>query len=406
MFAGSGPVSAENWPQYNGPFHNRTSSERIAPTSKPTILWKIPTHTGFSSFVVGGGKVYTVVKRAMDGHNREVCIAVDVDSGKEGWSAATAPAKYNGQGNAGARDNRGGDGPRTTPSFYEGRVYVLDAQLGLHCLDGGTGRTIWKGDILREHEGRLPRWQNATAPLLDDGRVFVAGGGPGQSLLAFKASTGDVVWAAHDERMTHATPVAATIAGVRQIIFVTHSGLMAVAPKTGKVLWRQPYPFSVSSAASPVVYEDIVYCSAGYGVGAGAYRVKKNGTRMTTEQLWRKPNKLLNHWSTPVCRDGYLYGMFSFKKYGTGPLKCVDIRTGEVQWSAGGFGPGNCIAVGNHIVALSDAGAVVLVEQTQQAYREIFRTDAIDGKCWSSPSFSDGRLYVRSTMEGAALKFQ
>ena len=58
------------------------------------------------------------------------------------------------------------------------------------------------------------------------------------------------------------------------------------------------------------------------------------------------------------------------------------------------------------MVALSDAGEVVLVEPAPQEYREVFRSDVLDGKCWSSLAFSDGRLYVRSTKEGAALRFQ
>lgn len=47
-----------------------------------------------------------------------------------------------------------------------------------------------------------------------------------------------------------------------------------------------------------------------------------------------------------------------------------------------------------------------MVEPAPQEYREVFRSDVLDGKCWSSPAFSDGRLYVRSTKEGAALRFQ
>ena len=31
-------------------------------------------------------------------------------------------------------------------------------------------------------------------------------------------------------------------------------------------------------------------------------------------------------WSTPVHHAGYLYGMISFKQYGDGPLKCLDLH--------------------------------------------------------------------------------
>src|SRR5262245_29308050 len=95
--------------------------------------------------------------------------------------------------------------------------------------------------------------------------------------------------------------------------------------------------------------------------------------------------------------------MFSFKEYGKGPLKCVEHATGGARWRKDVFCPGNGILVGGTLVALSDAGEVVLGEPDPKAYRELARADVLDGKCWSSPAHSDGALYVRSTREGARL---
>ena len=65
---------------------------------------------------------------------------------------------------------------------------------------------------------------------------------------------------------------------------------------------------------------DIVYLSAGYGVGGAACRIQKQGGGFTATKLWFSPGNepVVNHWSTPVCKDGYLYGMFGFKKFKTG----------------------------------------------------------------------------------------
>ena len=70
-----------------------------------------------------------------------------------------------------------------------------------------------------------------------------------------------------------ATPTVGTIHGQQQVIFFTQKGLVSCEPKTGKVLWRHPYKYSVSTAASPIIAGDIVYCSAGYGVGATRWEV-------------------------------------------------------------------------------------------------------------------------------------
>ena len=47
------------------------------------------------------------------------------------------------------------------------------------------------------------------------------------------------------------------------------SGLVGVDIKNGKILWEQTHPCKVSTAASPVVDGDFVYCGTGYGVGGG-----------------------------------------------------------------------------------------------------------------------------------------
>jgi hypothetical protein len=74
-----------------------------------------------------------------------------------------------------------------------------------------------------------------------------------------------------------------------------------------------------------------------------------------------------------------------------------------VKWEQPGFGAGNVVAVGNDLVALADDGELVLVEARPDGYKELARTKAVTGKCWSTPALSNGRLYVRSTKESACL---
>jgi len=393
-------TSVGDWPQYNGAAGDRASSEDLVckdwSDGAPSVVWRIPTEAGFSSFAVAGERAFTLV--GVEG--AETLAAFRVEDGVELWASNLSTATYDGGGGAGADGNQGGDGPRSTPSVDGDRVYVFDASLVLHCVDAATGRQVWRRDVRADHKGQELRWQNAASPLVEGDRVLVVGGGSGQSLLAFDKHTGKLAWSTGDELMTHATPIAATIHGRRQVIFYVQSGLVACDPEDGEELWRAEYPYKVSSAASPVVYEDMVYVSAGYGVGAGVFRIQAQDAGFRVETLWQKRNKLINHWSTPVCHDGYLYGMFSFKKYGEGPLCCVSLETGEIQWTTPGFGPGNVIAVGETLVALSDAGDVVLAKLDPKEYAELARAHLVDGKCWSSPSFADGQLYVRSTQEG------
>jgi len=107
-----------------------------------------------------------------------------------------------------------------------------------------------------------------------------------------------------------------------------------------------------------------------------------------------------------VVKDGYLYGMFSFKEYGSGPLACVDIKTGKDMWKEGGFGPGQVILSGDKVIALSDKGEVVVAEAKPDKYTELKRDDVLEGKVWSYPVLAYNHLFARSTKEGVCLEIQ
>ncbi|HCN75931.1 MAG TPA: alcohol dehydrogenase [Verrucomicrobiales bacterium] len=404
----SAPVE---WGKFRGP--NNDGSVPAPQVSnwkgaRVKTLWKAETPKGFSSFAVAGGKAFTLVTGEYDGNSGEMIVCLDVRTGKELWSKPLSIiGKYDGGGDAGTNDNKGGDGPRSTPVVDGDKVYVIDSSLGVHCFSAAGGDLVWNRDVLKENAGVQIRWQNAASPVIEGNVLMMCGGGEGQALLGLDKTSGKVLWKGEDDKMTHATPVVADLLGTRQCIFFTQTGLVSVLPESGKVLWRQPYRFNISTAASPVVFEDIVYCSAGYGVGAGAYQISKSGSSWKSKEIWRKENDdFANHWSTPVVKDGHLYGMFSFKKYGEGPLACVDIRTGDMKWSTPGFGPGQVILAGDSIIALSDKGELVVVEANPRKYTELKREEVLEGKVWSYPVLAYNRLFARSTTEGVCLEFQ
>ena len=400
-------VLAGEWPQYRGPAHNGISTEKIAkwPEAGPKAVWKAPLTSGFSSITVADGVAATLVARDIEGAQREVVVALDAASGKELWAKPMAVAKYDGGGDSGTPENKGGDGPRSTPTIDGGNIYALDGKLMLSCFDTKTGAQKWTRDLMADHKGKAPSWQNAASPLIEGDLIYVAAGGPDESLLAINKKDGKTVWKGESDAITHATPTFGTILGQKQVIFFTQKGLVSCEPMSGKVLWRHPFKYAVSTAASPIICGDIVYCSAGYGVGAGAAKISKNGDEWSAAEMWRTTgNKIANHWSTPIYKDGYLYGMFQFKEYATGALKCVDVKTGEEKWSQPNFGPGNVTLVEDKLLALTDYGQVVLIQPNTEKYSELARFQAVTGKCWSTPTVADGRIYVRSTKEGACFE--
>ena len=396
---------AGDWSQYRGPNHDGTSTESISkkwPQEGLKNVWKTSLNTGFSTFAVSGGKAFTLVRG--ENTEEETCIGLDAKTGKKLWQTVVGKAKYPGGGDEGAQDNRGGDGPRSTPSVDGNRVYVLSANLNLFCLEADSGKPVWNKDLLTELGGKMIMWQSAASPLIEGDLIFVNGPAKGQALIAVNKKDGSIVWKGEDDVMTHASPIAATILDVRQVIFYTQTGLVSVKPATGEVLWRYKFPFAVSTAASPVVCGDIVYCSAGYGVGAGAAKITQTDGKFEAKEIWRTPKKLESHWSTPVYQDGYLYGIFGTKVYGKAPLKCIEAATGKEVWSQDGFGPGGLLLVNGQLLILDDRGNLVLAEASPKAYAEVSRFKALEGKCWNTLSLSDGFIYARSTTEGVCIE--
>ncbi|HEX3801158.1 MAG TPA: PQQ-binding-like beta-propeller repeat protein [Verrucomicrobiae bacterium] len=408
LFIGTVCARGSDWPQFRGPTHDGSSPEKILetwPASGLAEIWKVPLTDGFSSFAVADGKAFTLVTREVEGANQEVCVALDAKTGKELWAMPLGIAKYDGGGGSGASGNDGGDGPRSTPSYNHGKVYTYSSRMVLNCFDAETGKLAWSVDMIKEHNGRNIHWENAASPLIEGDLVYVAGGGSSEALIAFNKNDGKVVWKGENDGLTQSTPIAATIQGDRQVIFFTQTGLVSVEPKTGSVLWRFPFQFKTSTAISPVVSGDIVYCSAAYGVGAGACRISKADGKFTATELWKqRANVIQSHWATPVCHDGYLYGLFGQAKFAKAPLECVEMSTGKVLWSQEGFGPGGLTLVDGHVMVLSDAGDLVMVKATPDAYTETARSHILAGKCWNVAAISDGEVFARSTKEGVCLK--
>ncbi len=397
--------SAADWTHIMGPNVNRKTDEAVRSpwaADGPKKVWQIPTTGGFSSFVTGDGKAYTVLPLK----GRETAVAVDRKTGKTLWEVPLGPTGYRNGGDRGVPGNNGGDGPRATPVFAAGRVFVFGGKFDLYALDSATGRILWQRDLIKDFGGDEIVWSNAAAPLVLADRVLVAGGGEGQTFLAFRPNDGQVIWKSGNDKATHATPIVATIHGKEQALFRVERGLVSLDPVTGKELWHYPFPHRTATAPSPVVWNDIVNCASGYGIGAGACQVTRKGDKWEVTELWRLrgDRDAGSHWMTSVAHDGYLYGCFGHGEYGNASFKCIDIRTGKTMWQKAGFGHGQVIMAGNRLLATSDKGELTVIEPTPDGYRELARADIIEGKVWASPALSDGYVFLRSTTQGVCVQ--
>lgn len=398
-----------DWPQYRGPNHNGTSSERINKQWTGAVtnrLWLVSLTNGLSSFAVRGNCAFTQVRRELPAGEREVCIALNITNGMELWAT---PVEDNTFYSGGVGDTD--DGPRTTPAVDGDSVYVLSSYLNLYRLNATDGAVVWHKDLHAIYGSQFIGWQNAASPRVEDGLIFINANCGTNTLIAFRASDGEPAWRSQNEGMTHSTPVLTTMHGMRQLIFATQSGLVSLNPQTGARLWKYNYPFSytTSLAASPAVYEDMIFITAYYGMGSAVVRIVNSNSTFVPTQLWRS-NSLQSHWSTPVCYQGHLYGQFT--PDGTNAqLRCINMTNGALRWATNGFGRGSILLVDGHLLTITEVGQLVLAKTATNAYTEVARLLAIPNyvdsmnKCWNSLAIADGRVYVRSTAYAAAFDF-
>jgi outer membrane protein assembly factor BamB len=378
-------AAAADWPQFLGPNRDSTSAETGLATDwakkGPPVVWEHDVGEGFSGPVVSGGRV-VLFHRVGD---EEVVEALGAADGKRAWKYAY-PTAY--------RDPYGkGNGPRATPLVSGGKVYTLGAAGVLTCLGLDDGKKLWQQDLAREY--KLPRsfFGVGSTPIVEGDLLVLNVGAEGAGIVALNKDTGKEVWKATSDEASYASPVAATIDGVRHLLFFTRTGLVSLDPSGGGVRfskrWRSDDDLSVN-AATPLVIGDRVFLTASYDTGAVMLKVKKDGV----EQLWTSKRAMSSQYNSPVHFGGHLYGIDG-REDGVAHLRCVDAKTGEVRWSQPRYGCSSIILADGHLIVLTNAGDLVLVEATPEGYKELSRASVLTGPVRAQPALADGRFYAR-----------
>ena len=380
--------AAALWPAYRGAARDGRYVHGVRtdwPADGLPRLWHQPIGGGYASFAAADGRLFTIEQR----RDREVVIAYDPETGRELWTHGWE---------AFFKERMGGDGPRATPTWDNGRLFALGATGELHSLDAATGALRWRTNILTDAGATNLHWAMAASPLVVDNTVVVLpGGGDGRSVAAYGADTGEVVWTALSDVQAYTAPMLVELAGVRQILVVTAGRAAGLAVEDGTLLWDYPWVVSnVPNISQPLLLDhDRLFLSASYGQGAAMVEITRTGGGLSVRELWRT-NRMKNKFSSSVVHEGHIYGLDE------SILACLDAETGELVWKAGRYGYGQLLLADGHLVVLTERGDVALVRATPVAHEEVARFEAIRGKTWNTPTIADGRLFVRNTTEMAA----
>jgi len=188
--------------------------------------------------------------------------------------------------------------------------------------------------------------------------------------------------------------VVATIGGARHALFFTRAGLVDLDPATGQVRFRFPWrsrSHASVNAATPLVVGNLIFLSASYETGATLLELEGNKAK----QLWTSDEALSNHYSTSVYRDGYLYGYHGRQEFGQS-LRCIELKTGKVQWTSDGFGAGTITLADGRLLLLRENGELVVAPASPKGFQPGARAQILPATVRAYPAIADGWLYSRN----------
>jgi len=403
-------AAAADWPGWRGPARDGHSAAGGPALSglpaEPRRVWRLKIGDGLAAPVVAGSRVYYL--DAQD--SKETVHAIDRDTAREAWRVTLDDGFKNGQ---------TAPGPRCTPLVDGERIYVQSCRGELQCLGASDGKLHWRVNFLRDFQSEAPaevgnnkgaqRHGFTAAPWVEGNKLIaLVGDTNGAGVVCFDKLTGKVLWKSQNDRAANAAPIAATFVATepRQIVGFTVEGLIGLNLDNGALLWRVPMTTTYGRhVMTPVVVDGIVMVSSKENGLIGVAPAPNLATRSWRAPIVWEAKEILVNFSSPVAVRGHLYGLGPERN-----LFCVEVKTGAVKWSKGGFATQSAekshlalVAVGDNVLALTETGELVLVAADPTGYRELGRTQAC-GSNWCNPAYADGRLYLRDGKELTCLQ--
>ena len=367
---------AADWPQWRGANRDGISTENLKgewPRSGPKILWRASVGTGFSSFAISKGRVYTMGNSG----DQDTIWCFDARTGKELWHhtypAQLGPQYYEG-------------GPGSTPTVESNRVFTISKWGDVFCLEAATGKIVWQHDLRKD--GIQPnRWGFAGSPLLWHNLVILNAGAAGTAL---ERASGKTVWSTGTNATGYASPTIFKWNKKDEVLIFAAKNLVALNPKTGQEIWRFFWETGYdTNNPDPLPYGEKIFISS-YSRGCALLSAKSN----RAEPVYIK-DVVHNHLSSGVLLGEYLY-VFNGQAKGQTDFRCIHLPTGELKWTKTDPAFGSVISAGGKLVILSDKGELMMAEASPEAFDVSARAQILGGLCWTPPALANGLLYARN----------
>ncbi len=397
------------WPHRRGPGYNAISSETDLadswPAEGPPLLWTQPCGRGYSGATLVGNRLFTQTQSltAQDVECRDADTGALIWRHRSGWPYEPA-GLY--------------PGPRTTPTWHEGRVYFADPYGLVGCLDAVDGTLLWQINVNEEFDGSGTGFGYACSPLVEEGKVILPVGGEGASVVALDADDGSTVWASGDEPASYCSALPFEFRGRRCVVAFLQNALALFDLETGTQLGIEPYSSGYDEhAAAPLYDEPYLMAASPFRAGAICYRLESPELKPAEEgpapidlvTVWAN-RRFSNDTASSVLLEGHVYGFdlrdaqAKVQRPSRGKFKCLDFATGETQWETDQIGHATVVAADGKLFLFVDTGELILARATPDRFEELGRSRIFQGEiCWTAPALHRGRLYLRSPAQLACV---
>jgi outer membrane protein assembly factor BamB len=380
---------ADDWPQWRGPNRDGISKEasvlRAWPANGPALAWKATgMGVGYSSVSIARGKVFTLG----DVGDSSCALALDEKDGKILWTAKLGAA-------GGHNQYPGG---RSTPTVDGDLLYALNQHGDLVCVEAASGKEVWRKSLQRDFAGRMMSgWRYSESPLVDGDRVLATPGGSQGAVVALNKKSGAVLWQSKDftDAAGYSSIVATKLGGVAQYVQLTGQSVAGLDPASGKILWKADRQGRTAVIPTPVVRDDLVYVTSGYGVGCNLIKVTKDSAGFKAQEQYAN-TAMVNHHGGVVQIGGFVFGSSDGRP---GGFVCMDMKSGEARWTEGSVTKGAVTSVDGLLIHRAErSGTVTLFEANPAGFKSLGKLEQPDrsrSAAWPHPVVANGKLYLR-----------
>jgi hypothetical protein len=146
--------------------------------------------------------------------------------------------------------------------------------------------------------------------------------------------------------------------------------------------------------------DNILFMSSAYKTGSRAIRLKKDGDRTLTEELWFV-ERIKFQFLNALRLGDYVYGTSG--SLGVAFLMAVDVKTGRIAWQHRGFSQATLIYADGKAIILDEDGDLALARLTPEAITVLAEARLFQTRSWTVPSLVGTTLYARDRERIVAL---